>query len=194
MGDPLAFERLVRRYKNELFAYLQHYLGDAHKAEDAFQQAFLQVYLKCNTFDPNRKFRAWLYAIATHQAIDMQRKARRHNVGSLDKAGGAHDGIVDESSAVLGEAISDDSFISPLDCLIANDRVADVERAISTITETCREVFQLICIQGLQYHEVAEKLHIPIGTVKSRLNAARQRVRAALMKQDPDLVGNLTGE
>ncbi len=83
--NRLAFEALVHRYERELYSYLSRYLSDATLAEDAFQATFLQVHLKLDQFDPERKFRPWLYTIATHQAIDAQRRNKRHRLVSLDK-------------------------------------------------------------------------------------------------------------
>ncbi len=84
-ADRLAFEELVRRYERELYSYLRRYLGDATLAEDTFQAAFLQVHLKCDQFDEGRKFRPWLYTVATNQAIDAQRRNKRHRSVSLDR-------------------------------------------------------------------------------------------------------------
>ncbi len=80
------FEELVRRYEKELYGYLRHYLGNAEMAEDVFQQTFLQVHLKCDQFEPGRKVRPWLYTVATNQAIDYQRRNRRHRMSSLNRA------------------------------------------------------------------------------------------------------------
>src|SRR6187200_1836026 len=84
-ADRLAFSELVRRYERELYSYLRRYLGDAAAAEDAFQATFLQVHLKCDKFEPDRKVRPWLYTIATNQAIDLQRRGKRHRLVSLDR-------------------------------------------------------------------------------------------------------------
>ena len=77
-ADRGAFEELVRRYEKELYGYLRHYLNDAEMAEDVFQQTFLQVHLKCDQFEEGRKVRPWLYTVATNQAIDCQRRNKRH--------------------------------------------------------------------------------------------------------------------
>ena len=61
------------------------FLGDAALAEDAFQNTFLQVHSKSHLFDGKRKFRPWLYTIATNQAIDLQRRNKRHQLASLDR-------------------------------------------------------------------------------------------------------------
>src|SRR6476646_5723809 len=84
-ADRQAFNELVHRYERELFSYLRRYLGDAPAAEDAFQATFLQVHLKCDQFAEGRKFRPWLYTIATNQAIDAQRRNKRHRSVSLDR-------------------------------------------------------------------------------------------------------------
>ena len=84
-ADRQAFAELVRRYERELYSYLRRYLGDAEMAEDAFQATFLQVHLKCDQFEEGRKFRPWLYTIATNQAIDAQRRNKRHRSVSLDR-------------------------------------------------------------------------------------------------------------
>src|SRR5690606_15574893 len=86
-GDRRHFGRLVNRYERELYNYLRRYLGDAEMAEDVFQAAFLQVHLKCHTFEEGRRFRPWLYTIATNQAIDAQRRTKRHKMVSLDRGG-----------------------------------------------------------------------------------------------------------
>ena len=86
-GDPTLFSELVQRYERELYSYLRRYLGDAEMAEDVFQAAFLQVHLKCQQYEAGRAFRPWLYTIATNQAIDAQRRSRRHRMVSLDRTG-----------------------------------------------------------------------------------------------------------
>ena len=84
-GDRELFAQLVYRYERELYTYLRRYLGDAQMAEDAFQGAFLQVHLKCDQFQEGRRFRPWLYTIATNQAIDARRRNKRHRMVSLDQ-------------------------------------------------------------------------------------------------------------
>src|ERR671925_470227 len=84
-GNSAVFETLVKRYERELYNYLRRYLNNQVLAEDAFQATFLQVHLKCHLFDGNRKVRPWLYTVATNQAIDIQRRNRRHKLVSLDR-------------------------------------------------------------------------------------------------------------
>src|SRR5690606_19500070 len=69
-GGRELFAQLVQRYERELYSYLRRYLGDAEIAEDVFQATFLQIHLKREQFEEGRRFRPWLYTIATNQAID----------------------------------------------------------------------------------------------------------------------------
>ena len=91
--DTAAFESLVHRYEQELFSYLRRYCGNAEMAEDVFQATFLQVYLKKENFEDGRRFRPWLYTIATNQAIDAQRRNRRHRMVSIDQRANGDDDV-----------------------------------------------------------------------------------------------------
>ena len=77
-GDRELYATLVYRYERELFSYLRRYLGNAEMAEDVFQTAFLHVHLKSHLFDEGRRFRPWLYTIATNAAIYAKRRNKRH--------------------------------------------------------------------------------------------------------------------
>ncbi|NBW97168.1 MAG: sigma-70 family RNA polymerase sigma factor, partial [Planctomycetia bacterium] len=91
--DMAAFEALVHRYERELFSYLRRYLGSAEMADDVFQATFLQVHLKKENFEDGRRFRPWLYTIATNQAIDAQRRNKRHRMVSIDQRAGGDDDV-----------------------------------------------------------------------------------------------------
>ncbi len=176
-GDREIFEELVRRYETELYNYLRHYLGDAQMAEDAFQATFLQVHLKCDQFDENRRVRPWLYTVATNQAIDAQRRNRRHRMVSLDRrfGGKSHD----EESGTLG-GLLDNEEPGPVDHFESSEQGEFVRRAIDDLPEALRRVVLLVYYQGLKYREAADVLAIPVGTVKSRLHAAINRLNEAL--------------
>ena len=169
-ADRGAFEALVGRYETELYSYLRNYLGNPQMAEDAFQAAFLQVHLKCEQFEPGRKVRPWLYAVATNQAIDAQRRNRRHRMVSLDRCyGGA--GVEDEEGGPL-MTLLDSQEITPSEQFALAEEGARVREAVDRLAEPLRRVVVLVYYQGLKYREAAEILSVPVGTVKSRLHAA----------------------
>lgn len=171
-GDRELFSRLVVRYERELFSYLRRYLGDAEMAEDAFQAAFLQVHLKCETFEEGRRFRPWLYTIATNQAIDARRRNKRHIMVSLDRTGSADDDI--DAGKLIDLLISDD--VDPLDQVHAFEQREQIQEILSELPDHMYAVVQLVYYEGMKYREAADVLSIPVGTVKSRLHAAIGRL------------------
>ncbi len=177
-GDRLAFEQLVERYETELYSYLRNYLGDAQMAEDAFQATFLQVHLKCEQFEPGRRVRPWLYAVATNQAIDAQRRNRRHRMISLNRRRGT-EGPDDEDGDTLMNLL-DSQDTDPVEQFTLEEHGRVVREAIDQLPESLRRVVLLVYFQGLKYREAAEVLSIPVGTVKSRLHTAVARLNESL--------------
>jgi RNA polymerase sigma-70 factor (ECF subfamily) len=169
-GDRALFESLVRRYQREIYSYLRRYLGDAELAEDAFQGTFLQVHLKCEQFDTQRRFRPWLYAIATNQAIDVQRRNKRHRMASLDRTSAGDEGDGHWSEKLVGDTPD------PLLEASARENGQWVRDAVDSLGDSMKQAVHLVYYQGLKYREAADVLGIPVGTVKSRLHAAVQRL------------------
>jgi RNA polymerase sigma-70 factor (ECF subfamily) len=163
-----AFEELVHRYEKELYSYLRRYLGDAVMAEDVFQATFLQVHLKCHQFESDKRVRPWLYTIATNQAIDAQRRNKRHQMVSLDRQN-APDGEDDVRSLVQ---LLVNKVTGPDAQMEATERRNWIREAVASLPESLRSAVTLIYYQGLKYREAADVLSIPVGTVKSRLHSA----------------------
>jgi RNA polymerase sigma-70 factor (ECF subfamily) len=139
-------------------------------AEDVFQATFLQVYLKKENFEDGRRFRPWLYTIATNQAIDAQRRNRRHRMVSIDQRSGGDDDV----GALVEMLAGKDQT--------ADDRMADeearewVRSAVNDLPESLKGAVLLVYHQGMKYREAADVLGIPVGTVKSRLHAALLKI------------------
>jgi RNA polymerase sigma-70 factor (ECF subfamily) len=173
-GRAALFNELVHRYERELYRYLARYLGDRTAAEDVFQNTFLQVHLKRGLFETGRPFRPWLYAIATHQAVDALRKAGRHPTVSLDQRVGSARG--DSDSGNLVDLLVSHSS-SPLAELQESERQQWVRDRIARLPDALRQTLILAYHQDLKYREIAELLKIPVGTVKSRLHAAIEKLQ-----------------
>ncbi len=169
-GRREQFAELVRRYERELFNYLRRYLGDPGMAEDAFQATFLQVHLKADQFEEGRRVRPWLYTIATNQAIDAQRRNRRHRMISLDRVGIEGE----EVGKLVDLLVSSDE--DPADHAVHFERGDWVREALGELSDQMRSVVQLVYYEGMKYREAAEVLSIPVGTVKSRLHSAIARL------------------
>jgi RNA polymerase sigma-70 factor (ECF subfamily) len=160
-GDERAASELVSRYQGPLFGLLYRLTGNAADAEELFQETFVRVLRASARFDPSRRFRPWLYAIAVNLARDRtQRQAHRATPelrpnDELPEAGG--DG---------GEA----NHLLRL----------DLARALATLSEAHREAIVLKYFEGLEEREIAEAAGVPAGTIKSRLHHAIENLRAAL--------------
>ncbi len=179
-GEEQLFAELVRRYEGELYNYLRRFLGDATMAEDVFQTAFLQVHLKCDQFEEGRKVRPWLYTVATNQAIDAQRRNRRHRLVSLDRRSHSE---ADELGTLLDLLAGDEP--SPIATLEHEERREWVQNAVSQLPEVYRSSVIMVYFQGLKYREAAEGLSVPVGTVKSRLHSAILKLNQAWIESHP---------
>ena len=166
-GDRELYAQLVYRYERELFNYLRRYLGNAEMAEDVFQTAFLQVHLKCEQFDAGRKFRPWLYTIATNAAIDARRRNKRHIAVSLDTPR-------EQDCEDVGRLVNllESGDLGPSDSVVRAEANKLVRNTLQQLPESMHAVIQLVYYQGMKYREAADVLDIPVGTVKSRLHSA----------------------
>ncbi len=177
-----AFEELVHRYERELYSYLRRYLTDATLAEDVFQATFLQLHLKADQFEEGRKVRPWLYTIATNQAIDAQRRNRRHKMVSLDRRGQQDPARDDVGSLVELLTSKEPGAASNLE---GEERREWIRQAIAELPDALREAVLLVYYQGMKYREAADVLGIPVGTVKSRMHAAILKLNEAWTQTHP---------
>lgn len=163
-GDARALETLVFRYEHELFGYLHRFLHDTDLAADAFQATFLRIHAKNGTFAEGKRFRPWLYAIATRQAIDILRRERRHRQMVHEAPGPGREGVYLAGLAATGRMPDDQ----------AGDREERrrVRDAVQQLSSVQRRAVQLVYEQGMAYSEAAVVMGVPVGTVKSRLHAA----------------------
>ena len=165
--DRRLFDQLVHRYEDEIYRHLYRLLGNAQLAEDARQGTFLKMHLKSNQFHPGRPLKPWLYAIATHEAIDLQRKNKRHRMQSLDQ-----DETADKNSPqnLLNRLESRGS--TPDQKMEREETRQTVRTSVGNLPMALREPLNLVYYRGLKIREVADKLGIPQGTVKSRMRRA----------------------
>jgi RNA polymerase sigma-70 factor (ECF subfamily) len=168
-GDEGAFEEIVNRYKDGVYAFLRRFLNRSDLVDDVFQEAFLQLYLGRNTFDLSRPLRPWLFTIAANKAKDALRRLQRadSNIGSM--CDGEEQSIGD-----MLDTLDYDEHV-PCDDLIRNETAAAVQRMVARMPERLREILILAYFQKCSYAEIAGILRIPVGTVKSRLHTAVRR-------------------
>lgn len=179
------FARLVNRYERELYTFLRRFLADVQQAEDVFQATFLSVHLRIDQFEPGRRFRPWLYAIASNKAIDYMRRNRRHQAASLDaklSCGDSEDSMINHLPG---------SFETPDEKAMSNETSARVRAAVQELNEPTQQLIQLAFYQGMKYSDIAEVLQIPLGTVKSRVFTAIRKLNQIWMRMnDASNTGN----
>lgn len=168
--NSAVFAELVSRYERELYNYLRRYLGDAAQAEDVFQATFLQVHVKRGSFETGRRFRPWLYTIATNQAIDSQRRTKRHRRMSLEQA--MQPG---QEGASLRDFVEGDE-VDPAHVAEHGEQAQWIRDAVDALPEPLRKAVQLVYFRGMKYSDAAKLMSVPTGTVKSRMHAALQRL------------------
>ena len=173
-GVREAFDELVHRYERELYHYLHRYLGNAANADDVFQKTFIAVLRDCDQFDADRVFRPWLYGIATHEAVDHMRKAKRFSVISMDAPLGS-----EETADCLADTVAGhepEPFEDPMDREIAGR----VREAVNALPEQMRQAIYMVYFQGLSYRETADAVGIPFGTLSGRLNRGIEKLNFLL--------------
>lgn len=164
-GDQQAFGELVCRYYPAVVHVVYRLCGDAFLAEDAAQEAFLRAWLNLPSYHPQSPLRYWLYRIAVNAALDILRKRSESR-------------LEEEEWQMVG-----DPAAGPEALAIAHEEASRFQQAIALLPEAARSVLVLREYGGLSYQEIALVLDIPLGTVMSRLNYARNRLRELLKEE-----------
>ncbi|HEX4204182.1 MAG TPA: RNA polymerase sigma factor [Ktedonobacteraceae bacterium] len=166
-GDQVALATLVTRHHAPLLGYLYRLVdGNLHLSEDLVQETLLHV-LGQHTYQTGRRFKPWLYMIATNLARDYFKSAAVRTSWRER----------DEEEVLLH---LEDSESSPEECVLAAEQGSEVRAALALLGEDYRVVVVLRFYQGFSLQEIAEALHIPLGTVKSRLSVSMHRLRILL--------------
>ena len=161
-GERNAFSELVCIHAQGVRNVIYHMCGDAQIAEDAAQETFIQAWLHLSSYRLQTPLRNWLYRIAANAALDMLRKEKR----------------------ILPNALEDlqlsDPLPGPETVFSQGERTSLVQKAVLSLPDASRAVLVLREYEGMSYHEIADALDIPVGTVMSRLNYARKLLKEKL--------------
>ena len=169
-GETDLLDLLVRRYERPLYGYAMRVVGERTAAEDCFQETFLRILRKRGTYKPGSPFRPWLYQICLNICRDWHRRRGRKPERELPP-----ETLSMADPAPGPEVLSDQMLLAQR-----------VRQAVEGLPEKHREVFILQYYQGLQYPEIGAILGIPVGTVKSRMFHASQKLSQALSDFRPD--------
>lgn len=162
-GDRAAFDELVQRHRDRVWAVVLRVTRNTDDAEDALQEAFVSAWRALPRFDGRARFSTWLYRIAMNAALDAV--GRRRDARSLDEEG------VREP-------------VAPGDAFAAHALRRSLERAVADLPVEFRTAVLLCDVAGLGAGEAAEVLDLPVGTVKSRVFRGRALLAAALREPE----------
>jgi RNA polymerase sigma-70 factor (ECF subfamily) len=165
-GDSAAFGQLVLKYQDRLFNSLAHLLGSPEDARDVAQDAFVQAFVKLETFSRAAAFYTWLYRIAFNLAASRRRRQRP----TLSLDGAKEDAGQEPATRLEG----------PTEALDREERAVQVRAALDALSQEHRAILVLREIDGCDYETIAELLDLPAGSVRSRLHRARMKLRSHL--------------
>lgn len=170
-GDQRAFEQLIHLYEKRVFALTRRMCKNPADAEEAAQEAFLAAWQGLRFFRGDSSFSTWLYRLASNACVDLLRKEGRHQ-------------------AVAGPSLNDDETVveitddSPTPHALAEraELREQIEEGLAALPEEYREILILREIHQQSYDEISEILSLDLGTVKSRINRGRKRLRKFLLE------------
>ncbi len=178
-GDQIAWEQIVRLHWRKVFNVAYQFVGSHEQAEDLAQDIFLKIFRSLDSFDRRANFQTWLISVSRNLCIDHYRSVRKERQ-TIDR---------DVTSEDLSPA---SSATSPLATLENRDLAALLRQALQTLPETLRIAVLLRDIQELSYLEIAERLRLPEGTVKSRINRGRKELARQILRLREEAEGRRT--
>jgi RNA polymerase sigma-70 factor (ECF subfamily) len=165
--DPDVLDRLIEQYQYRLFRYLLYITGSRENAEDLFQETWMRVLGRGHLYDGKSRFETWLFAIARHLAIDLQRRSRTRSLEVLT-------GLEQQNVRLTA------NDPSPLDFFTSREEAACIQESLNRLPAIYREVLLLRFQEELALDEIAAVLEAPLSTVKSRLYRGLQLLRELL--------------
>jgi RNA polymerase sigma-70 factor (ECF subfamily) len=170
-GDTMAFEELVRRHSDKVYARALSMMRNEDEAVDISQEAWVKAWQRLKQFHGDSSFLTWMTRIVINLCLDQLRKHKRQRAESIELLDEEMGGVERQMPVVT---------VNPTEGLERSELRARIDRAMGQLTEKHRTVLVLHEFEGLEYKEIAKRMKCSIGTVMSRLFYARRRM-AALM-------------
>lgn len=178
-GDPAAFELLIAGCKTKAYNTALRYLRDEQDALDVLQESLIKVYRHLGQFKSDSKFDTWVYRIVVNTSNDFLRKNQnRKTTDSIYR-------VRDEEETTFD--IPDHSP-TPAEALDSKESMRLILECLEKLDKDQKEVIVLRDIQGFSYEEISEILQCSIGTVKSRINRARHKLRDMILEQNKEML------
>ena len=172
-GDEGAFGEIVRRYRNPITNFVYRMIDDYDRSVELAQETFIRIYTSASRYKADYSFSTYIYRIASNLAISELRQRKRRKLVSLFSA------FSDEGGEAMELDLPDEGPLQD-ETLIEDERRRAVARAITSLPVKYRAAIVLRDIEGLSYDRIAETLNLSEGTVKSRINRARNLLKEKL--------------
>lgn len=163
-GDIAAFEKLVLNYQDKMFAVANTILENRYDAQDVVQEAFIKAFLSIKNLKTEYAFYQWLLRITINKALDEKNRNTNRNRSLLRENCFSH-------TVNAGKDY--------VETLVSNNQI---RQALTSLSPAHRAVLILREVEGLSYAEIGDILNIPVGTVRSRLNHARLRLKESFLE------------
>jgi len=161
--DKESYAEIINRYQEKLLRYATYLLGDTHVAADVVQQAFISAFINLQGFDKKKKFSSWIYRIVHNEAINAVKKQKQHLRMEYDT--------------------EYESDIKIEDAYIKEELIRETHMCLTKMPILYSEPLSLFFLEEKTYEEISDILHIPIGTVGTRINRAKGMMKALCQKK-----------
>ncbi len=170
-GDTEAFEELIFRHRDKIYARAMMMMRNEDEALDLSQEAWVKAWQRLHQFQGDSSFATWMTRIVINLCLDQIRRQKKMRAESIEQ-------IEEEAGGV--ERQMPVEHVNPTEGLEKEELRIRIDEAMAKLTEAHRTVLVLHEFQGLEYKEIAKKVGISIGTVMSRLFYARRRMASLL--------------
>lgn len=164
-GDQMAFEKILKTYKNNIVNYLWQITRDYQKAVDLAQETFMRVYFKANKYRPIAPLSSWIYSIASNLAKTEMKKRQKHPQVSIDE---------------MKDKMSRDVAVENPPS--HTETIKNLKKALNSLHPRYKIPIILKDIEGFSQEEIAQILKKPVGTIKARISRGREHLKKELKK------------
>jgi RNA polymerase sigma-70 factor (ECF subfamily) len=177
-GDDGAWANLVEEYRGLVYSICYLFCGSTQDAEDLVQDTFLKIWMNLASYDPSRgELKGWIATVTRNQRVDrFRRSSQQRRTDSMDSTAESWN----QSDAMPLALRIADQRPTPHDAAVTSEITAIVSNAVKKISPEMREVVTMRFVHGLDNQEIAHRLRIPEGTVKSRTNRGRAQLASLL--------------
>ena len=164
-GNKQAFELIINKYKNPLYATILRMTKNPHDAQDLVQESFIKVYEQLEKYNATGSFSSWLYRVAINHCMDEFR-TKRYKMKSVE---------IDEGKIVMKD--------HPEIIFMKKEKSRQLERLVATLPEDERIIILLRYVNELSYQEISELVDMPLSTVRNKLHRAKKKMRETVKRE-----------